>query len=161
MIDSTTESVRKILTKSVDRVFCKAYLSANQLNLTDSTPNKILLNTLDKDLGGNFDTPNNKFIAPVDGFYHIIGNIEFTATVADKRYITYIYKNGAHIKQAAGQAATTAGCAVTASDYFYLKANDEIELYGYPEAGASTVDVVGTGPQYTTLTVYLVSREGG
>lgn len=155
----TTESVRITKTKRVENVYARVFLSAQQSDLTDATWAKINLNTIDKDLGLNFDTTAFKFVVPVTGLYEIIGSIQYTNVVADKRYMTAIYKNGVSIREVSGHASLVANLTVECSEKVFLLEDDEIELYGQAEAGVSTVDVV-SGSKATILIIRLVTKEG-
>lgn len=160
-MSTTTESVRRDSKKALERVFVRAYLSAQQSNLTGNAWNKINLNLLTQDLGGNFNTATYKFVVPVTGLYHIIGTVLFTNTVADKRYLTAIYNNGASIVEASGHASFISSLSVIAEDYVFLQADDEIELYAQPESGGGvdTVDV-SSGSKATMLIINLLTKEG-
>mgnify|MGYP001189102982 CR=1 FL=1 len=160
MSSPTTQKVRKAIQKTLETVFCRVRLSTTQTDLTNNTWTKVLLNVVDYDQGKNFDvTTNNRFTVPVTGLYHIIASIEFTGVIATKRYKTGIYKNGASIREVTKHSSVADNITVDCSDYFYLQANDYIELYGYAEAGVSTVDIL-SGSKATILAIYLVTKEG-
>ena len=155
----TTESVRVTKTKRVENVYCRVYLSGAQTNLTDTDWVKITLNAIDKDLGLNFDTVTSKFTVPVTGLYDVIGAVEFSSVITDKRYMVAIYKNGTSVREVSGHASFTGNLTVECNDKIYLAEGDEIELYAQAEAGASTVDVV-SGNKATILILHLVTKEG-
>lgn len=123
-------------------VGARAYLSADQENLTSGNNTKILLDSESYDVGSNF--ASYKFVAPVNGYYLAIGQVSFKNTVADKLYVTDIYLNGASGTRAASHTGATAGAVdVVASDVIYLDADDYLELYAQSAAGVNTVDVTG------------------
>ena len=157
----TIESVRITKIKRVENVYARVYLSAQQSNLTGDAWVKINLNTIFKDLGLNFDTATFKFVVPVTGLYNIIGAVEFSSTVADKRYLTAIYKNGTSIREVAGQASFISTLTVECNEEVFLLEGDEIELYVQSEAGSGidTVDVV-SGSKATMMIIRLVTKEG-
>lgn len=155
----TTESVRITRTKKVENVYARVYLSAQQSDLADATWTKINLNTVDKDLGLNFDTATFKFIVPVTGLYEIIGSVQFVNVVTAKRYMTAIYKNGSSIREVSGHASLNAPLTVECNERVFLQEDDEVELYAQAEAGVSTVDVV-SGSKATLLIIRLVTKEG-
>ena len=75
----------------------RAYLGSNQLDLVSGAPTQVLLDTENYDVGGDF--ASSKFVAPVTGYYLIIGQVSFAAAtvVLDKRYAAYIYVQGTAI----------------------------------------------------------------
>lgn len=157
---TTSESVRVLRKKSVERVGCHVYLSANQLNLTSGNWTKVNLNTREYDLGGNFDIVNYKFTAPVTGLYAFHAKIDFESVVANKTYAVGIYINNVLTFHKYSQN----GAATDEIDSFisgesYLNAGDYIELYALSLAGVDTVDISG-GNYHTILGVRLITKEG-
>jgi len=138
-------------------VKARAYLSAAQANLTDSTWIKIVLNAETYDVGGYYDvTRNYRFDVPEDGYYFIAGCVGFTSVVADKVYGGAIYKNGVAITTTKTHASLIGDVYAPISDVVKLVRDDYIELYGYAGAGVSTVDVIGTS-DVTFLTIHRIS----
>jgi hypothetical protein len=138
---------------------CKAYLSGSQNNIADDTNVKVTLNAETYDIGGDFDTSNNRFTAPVTGYYLVTAGVAFSSVIADKNYYGMIYVNGAAyvymgVQQPGGAGTSTlqlngsAVCAVTAGQY--------VEEYVYLSVGASTVDLIAS-PAYTYMCVHLLS----
>ena len=94
------------------------------------------------DRGSNFDTSNNRFVAPKAGTYYIAGGARSNSFAAN-RTIAIITKNGSDIGGAVG---TQSGeVASTASSYWTIRAesivdlavDDYIELYLYQNSGSS------------------------
>lgn len=137
----------------------KAYLSADQLNLAQLTWTKILLDTEDYDIGADFDTGNNRFTAPVSGFYQINANLLWVgnSVVADKVYYTAIWVNGALAAATAAQASHIGVIGSCVSSVEYVASGQHIELYGYHNAGVGTVDVDGGADWQTYLAIHLLS----
>jgi hypothetical protein len=156
---TTTESVRIGRKKDLERVYARAYLGSNQDNLTNGNWTKINLNTLDKDLGGNFDTATGKFIVPVTGLYIIIINVQFTGVVTDSRYAIAIYNNASSIRENSAHSSNTNDLSMSIVHEVFLRANDEVELYAQSNSGDNTVDVLA-GSKYTSLSARLVTKEG-
>jgi len=131
----------------------RAYLSANQNDIVDSTHTKVLLNAETYDPGGNFDAANSKYIVPVDGYYFILGSLLWvnTSVVADRFYQIEIWVNAATKTVYSNHSSIVDYILVTVSDIIHLAANDEIELYCYHKAGVNTVDVYGH--EYRTFMV--------
>lgn len=146
----TTEKVLNVNCK------CKAYLSSSMLNLTDGNITKILLDAESYDIGSDFDTTNSRFVAPVTGYYLIIGNIYYTQVIADKSYYCYIYVNNAEYSRSIGGTGGAVDIAINNSVVAFVTAGQYIELYGRVVAGVSTVDV-GGGATITYLCVHLLS----
>lgn len=135
-------------------VMCYAYLATTQSNLTNNTVTKVTLDAEVFDVGGDFDIANNRFVAPVSGYYHIMATVTFSGVVADKRYIAYIYVNGAQVNISSMSIGTvTTGIYIPVMALVYVEAGQYIELYAESESGDNTVDIVGG----TKMWVMLVS----
>lgn len=135
----------------------RAYPGTSQLNIANSTPVKVLLDTETYDSGGNFDTINNRFVAPVAGYYLCHGAVGFSSITADRRYLSYIYVNGsAKIASTQQIGASTSTIVIHVSDIIYLNASDYVELYARQESGGTAVDVAGDSTN-TYLAVHLLS----
>ena len=94
------------------------------------------------DRGSNFDTSNNRFVAPKAGTYYIAGGARSNSFAAD-RTIAIITKNGSDI---GGVVGTQSGeVASTANSYWTVRAesivdlavDDYIELLLYQNSGSS------------------------
>lgn len=137
---------------------CWAFRNANQLNLPNNTWTKIQVNAEQYAPGNNFNTATYKFVAPVAGYYLLVGNVGFINLVADKRYMVGLYVNTTRVCWVAYHASYTGACYGNASTVVHLAAGDEVFLYGNPDAGVSTVDVFGhpNFPEITFLAVCLL-----
>lgn len=136
----------------------RAYLTAAQDNLTDATFIKVLLDTETYDVGNDFDAvTNNRFVAPVAGFYMCSALVAYNNTVAEKRYFAAIYKNNA-VHSAASMiiGTSTSSLAVSNNDIIQLAVGDYVELYARVDAGANTIDLI-PGSSNTYLAVHLLS----
>lgn len=142
----------------VQNVSCRAHLSTNQLNLTNNTQTLVQLDTEDYDIGSDFNTSTYKFTAPVNGYYLLIGQIGFTPTIADKRYLGFIRINGGDNLAIGTSAngANTSSTYVTMTTISYLAANDYIQLYAESESGTNTVDVASGVNTY--LAAHLITQ---
>ena len=159
----TEESVRVHRRLPIEGVACRAFLSANQENITSSAWVKVNLNLVDYDLGKNFDTSLYKFTVPVTGLYHIIGQVYFSSSgvQADKRYLVGIYKNGSIIGEASVHASIADNVSVSYGDELYLVKDNYIELYAYTTGTGNTVDILGSATlAYTRLVIRLITKEG-
>lgn len=136
----------------------RAWLNGDQLNLVNNTWTKVTLNAETYDVGADFDsTTNNRFVAPVSGYYSIKASVLFLNLVADTRYAIGIYADGAlvaHSISACG--GVTDAVSATVSDTIYVAATSYVELYARSNSGGNTVDVEGlTGS--TWMSVHLIS----
>lgn len=136
----------------------RAYLSADQLNLVNITWTKVLLNAESFDVGLDFDLGNNRFVAPITGYYQVNATLTFKNAVADKSYAVAIYVNGASYAQ------TTANTSLaltyvsgSVSDIIYIPAGQFIELYAYSASGDNTVDIFGISTS-TFLSIYFLGE---
>jgi len=139
---------------------CRAYLNTNQEDLTTGTFTKILLETELFDVGSNFDTANNKFVCPIPGFYEIIGFLSWAngTTVADRRYIGSVYRNGASIFNHTIQASYNGSLQNFWSLNYQCSKDDYFELYGRQDSGVNTVDVQN-GLEATGYIIRLIAKD--
>jgi len=136
-----------------------AYLSSDQLNLTNNTITTVVLDTEDYDPGKNFDISTNKFVVPVSGWYDIDGQVlwKTTSVVADKRYDALVYVN-ANLKIFSpnhSSLADSISCPFSGKPY--LQANDEIYLKARQVSGVDTVDIWGGSAYATYISIHLIS----
>lgn len=146
----TTEKVLNVQCK------CRVYLNAAQLNITNSTATKVLLDTENYDVGSDFDTANSRFVAPVDGYYLVAAQVGYTGFAADSRCSTEIYVNGSRYSfgwESNGLATTVRN---HFSDIVYCGAGQYIELYTTQITGASTTDLISAS-ESTFMAIHLLS----
>lgn len=138
----------------------KAYLSGHQLDITDNTWTKVLLDSESYDPGDNF--ANYKFTARVAGFYLVLAQIKLQqdGLVADKSYSGAIRVNGGVNELALSQINTS-----TTPDYptipvfgiIPLDAGDYLELWFRQNSGGDTIDIRGVTEDLTFMEVHLLS----
>jgi len=123
----------------------RAYLSGgDQLNLVDATWTKVNLNTADYDPGSDFDTTNNRYIAPVAGYYLIACNVAFINLVADKRYRLGWSRDATNIEgYCAYHASFTDPLYGNFSDIEHLNAGEYVYCMAMSNSGGNTVDIYG------------------
>lgn len=125
----------------------RAYRSAAYTSGTNF--NKVPLEAESYDIGSDFDTTNNRFVAPVTGYYQVTGRASTTGTT---RFLLLIYKNGtAYSKGSDGSNATAFGAVV--SDIIPLAATDYVELWAYTPTGMA----FEVGESSTFMAVHLIS----
>jgi len=135
----------------------RAYLSADQENIANTTLVKVNINVENFDLNADFDTSNYRFVAPVNGYYQVNASIRYINIVADKTYYALIYVNGSAYSSAGGHTANnTDQIGVQVSDLVYAVAGQYIELYTYHNDGAGTSDIDG-GSSLTFMSVTLIN----
>jgi hypothetical protein len=161
----TTQSVRVDSRKVIEKVACRAFLNADQDNITDSAWNKVNLNDTTYDLGENFDTSTNyRFDVPVDGLYkiHAVVRLVGSSVVADKQYAVGIFINGTESSYSGIHASVVDDLSISKLDELYLEKDDYVEIKVYPHgAGGDTVDIDGDANGLYTYAIFrLVTREG-
>ncbi|HCC67906.1 TPA: hypothetical protein DEP90_01670 [Patescibacteria group bacterium] len=132
-------------------------LASDISNLTDATDTKVTLDTEIYDIGSDFDsTTNNRFTAPVSGYYLIIGTVHWKGITADSRLEAKIFINGSETQtQAALGNSNTARVTSQCVSVEYVASTQYIELYGRQTSGTTTVDIDGGTETY--LIVHLLS----
>jgi len=121
---------------------------------TTGSPAKVALDTKTFDTGTNFDVvTNNRFVAPIAGFYFFTGSVSMT--LGDTSIIqALLYKNGslAKVGLAIGNGGGPTSVTGQVAGLIQLSATDYIELWAYG-AGATGL----TGATLTYLDGFLVS----
>lgn len=103
------------------------------------------------DTNGNFDNvTNNRYVAPVAGFYQFNSRTSFTTT----RGILTLYKNGSEVKRGDDQTVASSAIGINVSGVIQLAATDYVEVF-YFSQGAVAMDV---GQVNTWFDGHLVSR---
>lgn len=94
---------------------------------------KVIFDTEDHDLGGDYDTALSRFTAPVKGVYEFHTGVSLNVTAAES-YAVKLYKNGAYYVWL-GSATGTQWVADSAQ--FQLSAGDYVEVYVQNAVAAS------------------------
>jgi hypothetical protein len=106
-----------------------AYRGGNQ-TYTANNSFKIELNTVEFDVGSNFNTSTNRFTAPVSGVYIFTAAIQYqTVGLTHSNF----YKNGGNVID--GWLDFGDATASSQTRVMSLSAGDYVELYGYNSAG--------------------------
>ena len=123
----------------------KAYRSAALTTLAPNNTNvKIAFETVLKDSHLAFNTTDNRFIAPVSGWYKFNTGVLFASTnVLANTYALRLYKNNARVEILSQnkQAATTAFSITAESSPHFLVAGDYIEVFLYGAGDNSTNNI--------------------
>lgn len=129
-----------------------AYNNAVQ-NLASNS--KVSFNTKDFDTGSNFDAvTNNRFTAPLAGFYYFEATVYVQASTANISF--NFYKNGSPIQPIGFVADTSGNDHALAGTWFgQLAANDYVEIF---YNGSVTRNIYGaSGQRHTHFAGFLVS----
>lgn len=129
-----------------------AFSTYRATNQTGVNPNnsavKVTIDTVTADTHAAFSTANNRYVAPVSGYYDFSAAITFSGTnVLANEYYLGFYKNGSAVvypgwyRASAGTSFLLTGN----SGPIYLNAGDYVELYvfGVGNNSASTLTVAG------------------
>lgn len=127
-----------------------AYKASNQ----SITSGKILYDTVRYDTNNNFDSTNNRYTVPVNGYYNIHASAQWLqATPANVDCSIRIYVDGSFVFKG-GNIKTVAYPQPEVSTTIYLTASQYVEIY-------ITNNVAGTiegGTGSNTFEIYLVSE---
>lgn len=143
-------------------VGAKAYSSATQTNITHGSYTKVQLDQTEYDTGSDFNTTLDKFVAPVTGYYHAIGSIQWKTLDPATTYLRVaIYVNAslyAWTMYNPGKDNSVDAQVNQVSAIFPASASQAIELYGRadPLDDRDTMDFV-TDQNSTFLMVRLIA----
>ena len=123
--------------------------SSNQTGIADNAWTKLAYNSDVDDPSSNFDTSNNRYIAPADGRYYFYATAYLWGQIGNVQ--SRFYKNGSaqndtYFIDNAGYSGNTYELSVMSAGIFDLSANDYIELYvkSNTNSGTTVADQVGT-----------------
>ena len=114
-----------IVTKPFQPAF-SAYLGSD-MNIAASTTTIIPLNQEEFDVGNNFNTSNNRFVAPIAGKYLFTAAIQYSGAAGTSHCNIYINGGGRHD----GWIDFGDAKAATQSRVFSLAANDYVQLVAH------------------------------
>jgi len=136
----------------------RAYLSADQDDLTNNTWTQVNLNAESYDPGGNYDHDGGgyDFVVPVTGYYHISWSVFMHELTANTMYDSAIYVNGTETSRIQAVAPTTDGMSIGGSDVLYLTASQSVELWARSRSGGNAVDIT-SGAEDTFMAIHLIS----
>ena len=146
--------VNKKYSDDAHEPYARMYVTAAQDNLTDVTWTTITLDTDTFDFSTITDLSNYKITPAVAGYYMVLGQVTYANVIAEKTYYAQIYKNGTTATATRSQqnGAATTDVSVTVQDVVLLDDDDYIQLRGYVNCGAATVDInAGTADTYLIL----------
>ena len=139
---------------SLHPAFCAA-ASGNGNNLGSLTKLSYAISGTGAANNDGFDTTNNRFVAPVTGFYHFYARHWFTPGQTGTAWL-YFFRNGSQVKE------TRLSLGTSASEYntmqlsttLYLSATNYIEVYA--QGSGSSQFHPSSGTFHTEFSGYLV-----
>jgi len=152
---ATQQSI-KAYVDNYHAVGCRAYANSSQ-NIPSGTWTKVQFNVKSYDIGGNFNTTNYRFTAPVAGYYQVNTSVMILYGTVNATQFTGIYKNGSRYSQSRGQAIIDNNrIGLPVNDIVYLDVNDYIEIYVYQNSGETRSTDVGADK--TFVSIFLLHR---
>lgn len=119
----------------------RAYLLNNMANITQNTYVKVTFGAETYDPGNNFDTTNNRYTAPVTGYYLVHGSAYFyDATVVGDKFEICFRKNGTSTdltRTVQFYTKLNTGTSTELTDILLLTASDYLEMFVF-SASANT-----------------------
>lgn len=88
--DTTSSALQTITDSAAINCMMRAHKTSDQTITTTTTT--ILFDSLDDNIGGNYNAATGIFTAPVSGYYLIMSNVGFVATIGDGIGL-YLYQN--------------------------------------------------------------------
>ncbi len=135
----------------------EAYRSANQTSVAvNNSAAKILYETVVKDSHGAFSTTNNRYTAPLPGWYVFSGSVDLAgANVLTNRYDIRLYINGVAARNGPNFTEPTSGTASLQNRQVtwapqYLNAGDYVELFLFGSGDNSSSNITINGGQAIT-----------
>ena len=109
----------------------RAYLNADQTNISSSTWTKLNIDTEEFDTSSDF--ASSRFTPSVAGYYQINGRVRFNSTGTRTLHLAGLYKNGGLYSYGnSDRTSTSSDMGVVVSDLIYFNGTtDYLELYGY------------------------------
>ena len=148
---SQTNHPFKILTNNAPRVTVDAagrvttpyqpmFHAMNSTNDTFATGDaKHNFNSERIDVGGNFDTTNSRFVAPITGYYFFTWGGTIVLSSGDAYITSYLRKNGSVAggmrTRTNSTSSSTLYAGMAGAEVQYMAANDYMEVYHYSQNG--------------------------
>ena len=158
-LDSTSTTTADLNLKGAYRstkhpAFCAA-ASGNSSNLGSLSKLSYAITGTGTANNDGFDTTNNRFVAPVDGFYHFYARHWFTPGYTGTAWL-YFFRNGSQVKECRLSLGASAGeyNTMQLSTTLYLSATNFIEVYA--QASGSQQFHPSNGSFHTEFSGYLV-----
>lgn len=114
----------------------KFHVTKADQNVNSATWTKLTWDSEDFDEGGDFDLPNDKYIAPANGFYHFDAKVWLEAIADAKDVYIALYVGGVIYSNTHYSTGLVTSPVILVSDIVQLSAADEVEVYVYHTHGA-------------------------
>lgn len=131
------------------------YLGTSQTDITSGVITKVQLDTEIYDPNSRFDTSNYKFVVVKEGYYMINTKVTWSASVVDKKYTSFIYKNGVADTRSIQHSSRVDNLDILNVNILYLDKNDYVELFTLHNEGVNTPDILA-GKNNTYMQVHLL-----
>jgi len=114
---------------------------ANQTAIATGVDTKVTFTNEVFDLGGCFDAPNSRFVAPLSGLYMFSASLFFGTGVVDQNgFGVYFFKNGAAWVTPFDEASGSSAACPNSTCVMSLTAGDIVEIYAHGDGtGNKTV----------------------
>ena len=134
------------------------YRSGANQDIPHNTYTKVLFDAEVFDVGGNFDTSNSRFTAPITGKYLLMGHIYIYPTYQVE---TYVYKNGSIYKRFSGPIGSGGNDNPNGQkfvDVVHLDVGEYVEIYArqFRTGDSNTVSIYGGNEKETSFVGYLI-----
>ena len=141
------------LTSSADTrvITAMMYRGSSNQSLSNNTDTKIQLNTVVFDTLGTWDASNNRWVAPVPGYYQVTGQVRYTAAANNQRDVSIVVNGSSTPLFSSMIGSNTAANWVQANGVIKLAAGDTVQLNGTQNSGGA-LDV-NTGQNNTYLSI--------
>jgi len=149
-----SEGKLQVIVESSTDVKARIYPSSDQ-TIPSGSHTQILIDTVDFDPAGGFDSANNRYIVPTTGYYLLIGAVGYGSVVANKLIVAEVYKGGSYVLQYWGHTSSTSNIVVQVSGVVHLAKDDIIRLFAWHNFGSDAT--VFKGPVNTCLMLHLLS----
>jgi len=137
----------------------RAYLAADMSNLSINSYTKVTFDTVAYNIGSNFSTAQNRFIAPEAGFYLFTTALHLAGVGAGHAHHLALYKNGSIVSSIYTATNAEADAISTHfTDILRLAAADYVEVYA-KSVGNSTTDIL-SGATASFFTGHILSKDG-
>lgn len=133
----------------------KGYKSSGNQTITTATRTVVELESTSYDLGSDFNTTTDRFVAPVTGEYIVVGNLRFTSTVDATTYQVELQVNGSLSSFCTYDVNGTDHIQGNVVDILQLSASDYVQLSVYHTFGSNKD--ISTGEGNTFLSVHRLS----
>jgi len=153
------ENITDLLVSSSDKrqhkIGARLYKAADQV-MSNGVVAKILIDTVDYEVGNNFSIANNRYVAQVTGYYDVFQFVVWIVAANDRTTESRVRRNDG-VLYARGRGSWTVDSQdtiTTGVDVVYLTAGQYVELWGWQSGSSGDISIDG-GISATVLGVWL------